>query len=179
MTLYFITGNENKFKEAAMIIPRIRKLDIDLPEIQELYSKRIIEEKLNAIKKEYIGEFFCEDTSIYINCLNGFPGPLIKWLVKAIKQEGIAELVSKYPDKSAIARTIIGYSNGKEIKFFEGSLEGKIVSPRGTGGFGWDPIFLPKGFTKTLGEMNLEEKNRISMRKQALEKLKDYLLKNN
>jgi non-canonical purine NTP pyrophosphatase (RdgB/HAM1 family) len=175
MALYFITGNDKKLQEVAKIIPGIKKLDIKLPEIQELDAFKIIEEKLKEAGKNHKGEFFCEDTSIYLRCLNGFPGPLIKWLLEAIGVEGIYELVSKYPEKGAVAKTIVGFSDGKEIRFFEGVLEGEIVEPKGKREFGWDPIFMPRGFNKTLAEMNLEEKNKISMRKKALEKLKDYL----
>ena len=175
MVLHFITGNSNKFREAKSIIPFIEKLDIELPEIQELDPKKVIEEKLKEAIKKYSGEFFCGDTSIYINCLNGFPGPLIKWFLKALGNKGIYELVSKYEDKGVVAKTVIGYADGKTVKFFEGVLKGEIVSPRGKENFGWDPIFKPLGFEKTLAEMSLEEKNEISMRKKALEKLKEYL----
>ena len=176
MTLYFITGNEDKFKEVEAIIPSIEKIDLDLPEIQDLDSKKVIEEKLREATKNHDGEFFCEYVSVNVEALNGFPGPLIKWFLQSLGNEGICELVDKYENKSAVAKTIIGYTNGKEIQFFEGELKGKITEPKGTG-FGWDPIFQPNGFDKTLGEMSPEEKNKISMRKIALEKLKDYLHK--
>ena len=179
MVLYFITGNENKFKEIKEMIPEIEKLELDLLEIQELDSKKVIEEKLNEAKKVHSGEFICEDTSVHLNCLNGFPGPLIKWMIKSIKQEGIYELVLKFEDHGAIARTLIGYYDGKETKFFEGVLEGEIVEAKGTGGFGWDPIFKPKGLDKTLGELKLDYKNKISSRILAIQKLKKYLEEKN
>jgi inosine triphosphate pyrophosphatase len=175
MTLYFITGNSKKFEEAKEIIPEIKKMDIDLDEIQELDPKKIIEEKLKRARKVHSGEFFCEDTSVYLECLNGFPGPLIKWLKQSIDIDGIYELVSKYENKNAVAKTIVGYSKGDKIKFFEGELKGKIVFPKGKRDFRWDPIFQPEGNSKTLAEMNLREKNKISMRRKALERLKDHL----
>ncbi len=176
MTLYFITGNKDKFGEAKSIIDSIEQIDFDLPEIQELEAKKIIEEKLNeAIANNPGKEFFCEDTSLYIDCLNGLPGPLIKWFLKKLENKGIFELISKYENKNAIARTVIGYSDGKETVFFEEEIKGKIVNPRGDTGFGWDPIFQPEGYDKTFAELGFEEKNKISMRKQALIKLKDYL----
>ncbi|MFA5259250.1 MAG: non-canonical purine NTP pyrophosphatase [Candidatus Pacearchaeota archaeon] len=177
MVVYFITGNSKKFEEASQIIQGIEKLDIDLPEIQELDPRKIIEEKLKEARKNHSGEFFCEDTSVYLECLNGFPGPLIKWFKKSIEIDGIYCLVSKYENNNAVAKTIIGYSKGEEINFFEGEIKGKIVSPRGKRDFGWDPIFQPNGHDKTMAEMTLEEKNKISMRKQALEKLNEYLKK--
>jgi inosine triphosphate pyrophosphatase len=176
MTLYFITGNKNKLAEAQAIIPGIEQLDIDLPEIQELDSKKIIEEKLKeAMKTKKEGEFFCEDTSLEIECLNGLPGPLIKWFLQTLGNEGIWDLISRYENKKALARTMIGYTDGKDIKFFEGKVEGEIVSPSGETSFGWDPIFKPKGYDKTFQQMFGEEKNKISMRRFALEKMKDYL----
>jgi non-canonical purine NTP pyrophosphatase (RdgB/HAM1 family) len=179
MILYFITGNKNKFREAKEIIPEIEQIDFDLLEIQEIDSKKIIENKLNEALKQNPGEmFFCEDVSLNINCLNGLPGPLIKWFLKSLGTEGIYKLVKKYEDKLATAKVTIGYSNAnKKLIFFSGEIKGEIVKPRGEKNFGWDPIFQPKGYDKTFAEMSLDEKNKISMRKEALLKLKSYLEK--
>ena len=65
--------------------------------------------------------------------------------------------------------------NEKEIHFFEGIIKGEIVRPRGNSDFGWDPIFQPSGLSKSFAEMNSEEKNKISMRVIALEKLKKFM----
>ena len=176
MTLYFITGSENKFAEAKSVIGSIEQIDFDLPEIQELEARKIIEGKLNeAIKKNPDKMFFCEDTSLYIDSLNGLPGPLIKWFLERLENNGIFDLVSKYENKDATARTVVGFTDGKEIVFFEGEVKGKIVNPRGDINFGWDPIFQPEGYDETFAELSFEEKNKISMRKQALIKLKKYL----
>ena len=175
MTLYFITGNKGKLKEVQAIIPEVEQIELDLPEIQELDAKKIIEEKLREAVKKHEGEFFCEDTSVYINCLGGLPGPLIKWFLKSIGDRGIWELVRDKKDRSARAVTCIGYSDGKKIEFFEGEIKGEICEPKGSEGFGWDKIFQPSGYEKSLGEMSREEKNKISMRKIALEKLRSYL----
>ncbi len=175
MALYFITGNQGKLSEAQAIIDRVKSIDFDLPEIQELDPQEVIAEKLREAKKQKDGEFFIEDTSVYFECLNGFPGPLIKWMSEALGNQGIYELVAKYDNNMALAKTVIGYIDGEEIKFFTGEMKGKIVEPRGVGGFGWDPIFEPEGFNKTLAEMTPEEKNKISMRKEALLKLKKFL----
>ena len=77
----------------------------------------------------------------------------------------------------AQAKTIIGYKhNNGNTHYFEGVVNGHIVSPRGKG-FGWDAIFQPVNYAKTFGEMTPEEKNKISMRKLAAQKLKDFLVK--
>lgn len=183
MPLSFITGNPGKFREAQAIIPDLRQLDIDLPEIQDIDAKRIIAAKLSAAFK-YRGsggndhaadqdEFIVEDISLYLDCLHGLPGPLIKWFMKTIGNTGLAEITEKFDNNRAQAKIIIGYAKGKDdVKFFESTMTGTIVAPRGENGFGWDPIFQPDSATKTFAEMTVAEKNAISMRRLALEKLK-------
>ncbi len=176
MDLLFVTGSEGKLREIQSVLPKVKQLSIDLVEIQELDPKKIIEAKLREARTQTQEALMVEDTSLSLNCLNGLPGPQIKWFLQALGKEGLAELALKYSDQSAEARTIIGYmdANGT-TRFFEGFCSGRIVAPRGTGGFGWDQIFQPNGDTKTFGEMSLEEKERYSMRKQAAEKLKKFL----
>ena len=173
--IYFITGNENKFSEAKKILPEIEQLNIDLPEIQGTDPRKIIEAKLTAASEHHDGIFVVEDTSLELKCLNGFPGPLIKWLREKIGNDGIAEMVGRYSDSMATARAVVGFKSGDDIQFFEGSIEGQIVIARGDQDFGWGPIFQPSGSEKTFGELSREEKNSISMRKIAFEKLKEYI----
>jgi non-canonical purine NTP pyrophosphatase (RdgB/HAM1 family) len=176
MTLYFITGNKGKLKEVKSILPSVKQYDIDLPEIQDIDARKVIKEKLLEALKHRKGEFIVEDTSLYLDCLNGMPGPLIKWFMKTVGNKGLYNIAKKLGNYNAEAKTIIGYAkNRKNIKFFEGNIKGKIVSPKGTKGFGWDPIFKPKGFTKNFAEMSHEDKNSISMRRTALNKLKRFL----
>jgi non-canonical purine NTP pyrophosphatase (RdgB/HAM1 family) len=175
MPLYFITGNEGKYKEVKKIIPDIEQLDVELPEAQELNAKVILEKKLQTAMEKREGAFIVEDTSFTLVGMKGLPGPLIKWFMKSIGNEGLYKLSGIFGCQ-AEAKVIIGYTkNKKDVLFFEGKIKGKIVAPKGEKGFGWDPIFLPNGHTKTFGEMEMEEKNRCSMRKIAAEKLKNYL----
>jgi non-canonical purine NTP pyrophosphatase (RdgB/HAM1 family) len=174
--LYFITGNKGKFDEVKAILPEVEQLDIDLPEIQEIDAREVIKAKLAAAFAHREGEFIVEDLSLYLESLNGLPGPLIKWFLKTIGNEGLVNLAARLGNDRAVAKTIIGYAKGADdIRFFEGAIEGRIVAARGEGGFGWDPIFLPDGYDKTFGEMTLQEKNDISMRRIAANKLKEFL----
>jgi inosine triphosphate pyrophosphatase len=177
MTLFFLTGNKNKLDEVRRIIPEIKQKDIDLPEIQEIDAHKIIKEKLiQALKSSATGdEFVVEDTSLYLDCLNGLPGPLIKWFLTTIKNEGLYEICKRFDNYNAEAKTLVGYSKGSEIKFFEGTAKGKITRPEIPTSFGWDSIFIPDGFEKTFAEMSREEKNKISMRGLAFMKLREYL----
>ncbi|MEK6948326.1 MAG: non-canonical purine NTP pyrophosphatase [Nanoarchaeota archaeon] len=171
--LYFITGNENKLREAQSILPNIKGLNIDLIEIQSIDSKKIIEHKLNEAKKHHSGTFIVEDTSLELVSMKGLPGPLVKFFEKSIGLDGISRLSETFGNK-AIAKVVIGYFDGSDVNFYEGMINGTIVSPRGDNGFGWDKIFVPEGYYKTFAEMSHEEKNSISMRKIAFEKLKEY-----
>ena len=181
MTLYFITGNKNKFEEVKSILnelKEIKQIQINLQEIQETDSKKIIEYKLKEALKHKEQEFIVEDTSLYLECLNGLPGPLIKWFLEKIGNKGLYEITKKFKNSRAKAKTIIGYAkNPREIYYFEGSVKGNIVSPKGDFNFGWDFIFKPHGFSKTFSEMNAEEKNQISMRRIAINNLKEFIKK--
>ncbi|MFA5927277.1 MAG: non-canonical purine NTP pyrophosphatase [Patescibacteria group bacterium] len=174
--IYFITGNANKFSEAKAMIPDLEQLDLDLPEIQETDPRKIIEEKLKEARKHHSGEFVVEDTSLCLDCLGGLPGPFIKWFVKTIGNDGLANMAEKLGDNQAITRVMVGHIDmDGEINYFEGTLSGTIVKPRGDLDFGWGPIFVPEGHDKTFGEMERVEKNSLSMRKIAFGKLNEYL----
>jgi len=174
--IYFLTGNFNKFKEAEDILGDVEQLQIDLLEIQGIDPKEIIKTKLLEALNHHQGPFIVEDSSLCFDCLNGLPGPLIKWFEESLGNEGLADIAQKMGNNQAEARVMIGYAkNPEEIYYFEGVLKGKIVPPCGENGFGWDKIFVPEGHDKTFAQMSPEEKNSISMRKIAFEKLKEFL----
>ncbi|MEA1926391.1 MAG: non-canonical purine NTP pyrophosphatase [Patescibacteria group bacterium] len=176
MCLFFITGNKGKFEEVKAELSLVNQFNIDLPEIQEIDSRKIIKSKLLEALKYKKAEFIVEDTSLYLDCLNGLPGPLIKWFLASIGDKGIYELTRKFKNNDAQAKTIFGYAeNENKIHFFEGIVSGSIVLPQGKRGFGWDRIFLPDGHKKTFAQMSIDEKNGISMRRIALDKLKHFL----
>lgn len=159
-----------------MIIRKIEQLEIELPEIQDVLSENIIEAKLQSAFTYSNGPFIVEDISFTLDCLNGLPGPLIKWFIKTIGTEGLTQITEKFDNPNATVKAMIGYAaNIKDIKFFSGEIRGTVVQEKGNRGFGFDSIFKPLGYTKTFAEMTLEEKSSISHRKIALEKLKDYL----
>ena len=175
MDIHFITGNRNKFEEARHIMSCLVQLDIDLPEIQEIDAHKIIDAKLQEARKHHTGRMIVEDTSLYLDCLDGLPGPLIKWFIVTIGVNGLYDIAYKYNNFGASASTIVGYMDDcGEVYFFEGIIYGQIVSPRGTDGFTWDQIFVPDGFDHTFAEMTKHEKNDMSMRKMAMSKLRVF-----
>lgn len=175
MTLYFITGSKNKVAEVQAVLPEVEQLDIDLQETQELDPHKILAAKLLEARKHHGNAYIVEDTSLYFDGMNGLPGPFVKWFLQALGLEGLAQLAKNYGG-TATAKTLIGYADEKgKVEFFEGEVRGTIVAPREPGGFGWDAIFMPEGYGKTFGELGTEQKNAISMRRKAAEKLKAYL----
>ena len=177
--IYFITGNKNKFLEIKDMLPEVEQINLDLEEIQEIDAHKIIQAKIKEAFKHHDGCFLVEDTSLYLEATNGLPGPLIKWFLQKLGNKGIFDVAKKLGNTKAEAKTIIGYAkNPKDIIFFEGSISGELVEPSGETTFGWDPIFKPNGYNKTFQQMTKEEKNSISMRKIAVEKLKKFLENN-
>ncbi len=176
MTIYFITGNAGKFAEASAILPRLKQLDVNLREIQSLDPRKVIEAKLQAAFDHHEGPFIVEDVSLELACLGGLPGPLIKWFIHVLEPHGIYELAHKMELYDATSSVTYGYAkNRTEITYFSASTGGTIVPPNGQNGFGFDPIFMPDGFDQTQAQMSFADKNRISARRQALEKLKASL----
>ncbi|MDX1608038.1 MAG: non-canonical purine NTP pyrophosphatase [Candidatus Spechtbacterales bacterium] len=176
--IYFVTSNKNKFIEARAILKdvvELEQLDIDLPEIQEADAREIVKEKLIEAQKHHKGKFMVEDTSLELECLGGLPGPFIKWFLEKIGPMGVYGIAKRFDNYKAIARTVVGYSNGDEIYFFEGKVEGKLVEQKVESGFGWDVIFKPDVADVTYAELSKEEKNKISQRSKALTKFKEYL----
>lgn len=176
-SIYFITGNSGKFREAQKLIPELVRADIDLSEEQSLDPMFVIGRKIEKAKGLVDGSFIVEDTSVYLDGLNGFPGPLIKWMLQAVGTEGIYSLCKDIGDNRAVAKTVIGYydSAKDEVSFFEGEIDGTIVKPSGNEGFGWDDIFKPNGLDETYAAMGEEFKPEFSMRTRAFMKLIDYL----
>lgn len=178
MTLIFATQSVNKLEEAQRILhTTIESYDIDLPEIQAVDVEDVVIYKAkyayDVIKKPVL----IEDTGLFINALNGLPGALIKWFVQRMGVDGICRMMGAFDDKSAVAKTIIATYDGSHApRIFTGEISGDIADrPRGSQGFGWDAVFVPSGATKTFAEMEPEEKDAFSMRRLALEKMKDTL----
>lgn len=177
MSLYFITGNESKFAELSSFIPDLQRLSLDLPELQSLDPKEVIAAKLEAARLLRPDDsFIVEDTSLFFDALNGLPGPFIKWFEKSLSYDGLASLVQG-KDAAATATVSIGYLPKGALKpvFFEGSIRGSIVPPRGKSGFGWDVIFVPQGYDETFAQLGQDVKDSLSMRRIAAERLKAFL----
>lgn len=177
--LHFITGNKNKFQEFQDILweDNIQQLDIDLPELQEIDARKIIEHKLQEALKHHPWPLLTEDTSLYMECLwRTLPWPFIKRFFQELDNQWLYALAKATGKYKARASVLIGYAKtADDIQFFEGTVEGTIVEPIHMWDFWRWPIFHPQGHDKSYGAMNQEEKNAVSMRRMALDKLKEFL----
>lgn len=174
---FFATKNENKLREVNEILGRsLEQISVELFEPQGVKVEDVVREKAeDAFHKT--GKFvLVEDTSLEFVAWNGLPGTLIKWFLDTIGNEGILKLLVGETNRKAIAKTAVGFFDGAQARMFVGEISGTIPKTvRGTGGFGWDPIFIPDGYEKSFAEMTSAEKNAISMRKLALERMKSEL----
>lgn len=173
--VFFVTGNRFKLEETEAVLGKMRHVHLDLPEVQELEPRKVVIAKAQAAIEQGYTPVLIEDTSLSIHSLNGLPGPLIKWFLKALGGEGVHQLAASRQDCRAEVRTIFGLALGPQSFIYgEGVVQGEVVAPRGTG-FGWDSIFQPEGSIKTMGEMTKEEKASFSMRVKALHDLRTQL----
>ena len=180
ITIYLVTQNKHKYLEAKSILREagieLRMLDQKKEEIQ---SPDVEEIALHAARKAHKNTglpVIVDDTALYIQSLNGFPGPFASYVYKTIGLKGILKLLEDKEDRRACFKTSIALvSKNMEITF-NGETCGIITrSPLGDKGFGYDPIFMPEGATKTYAQMSIEEKNKYSHRSKALRKMIAWL----
>jgi len=175
--LTFITSNPGKARLLSKYIdfPIIHR-DLDVIEIQSLDLATIIEYKAKEAYKHVGSPVLVEDASLRFFALGKLPGPLIKWFLTELGTSGLCRLLDGDQDRSALAEVQFGFYDGQAFQAFPGVREGSIaLKPRGSNGFGWDAIFIPKGHHKTWAEMTDEETQETSMRRIALKQLEAYL----
>lgn len=178
MEIFYVTSNEGKFREANAILPALKKLPLELEEMQSLDPVEIAKQKaLGAMKKVKVNSLVVDDVSLYLEALDyNLPGPLIKWFLLSVGSNGISNIAEKFNKYGAWAVCTLCYINEKgKTKLFTGKVKGKIVKSVSNSNKSWDCVFLPNGKDKTFAEMSLYEKNKISHRGLAIQKLKKYL----
>ena len=188
MKLVFATNNRHKLAELQAILgDRFELLSLDdigcneeIPEDQPTLEGNS-RQKAFYIFDRYGLTCFADDTGLEIDALNGNPGVFSARYAGKDKDSNanmdkVLNQLEKINNRKARFRTVITLIIDGEEKLFEGIVEGKIIrEKRGKGGFGYDPIFVPDGFDHTFAEMQPDDKNKISHRGRAVEKLVHYL----
>lgn len=187
-TLVFATANPHKIREVKEILGNryhiISLADIgcteDIPETQDTFAGNALQ-KARYVKANYGHDCFAEDTGLEVDALDGAPGVYTARYAgpqrdTEANMQRVLEQLADTGLRSARFRTVIALlMEGKEY-LFEGIAEGSIAdTPRGEQGFGYDPIFIPKDYDQTFAELDSKEKNAISHRGKAVDKLTTFL----
>jgi len=175
--LVVVTGNRNKATEIAAFFGKhaeIEHVTMDLPEIRHEDVGEIAQKKAEYAYNLIGRALIVDDTAFSIEGLGGFPGTCAAYVHDTIGNPGILKLMEGVTDRRAYFETAIALATDAKIQVFRGRIEGTIVPPRGSTGFGYDPIFETGG--RTLAELSLAEKTRISHRALALAELKRWVL---
>lgn len=164
-----VTGNRGKLEETRRILGfEVESAALDLPEIQSLDLDEVLAAKAEAAFRRLGRPLVVEDTGLELAAMGGFPGPLVKWMLAAMGPEGIARTAAALGDPRAVARCGLLWTDGKTTLFGRGETRGILVlPPRGSGGFGWDPVFQPDGCDLTYAELGDEIKDSIGHRGRA------------
>ncbi len=179
-TIYFVTSNVNKVKEIKeALLPHgidVRHIELNLPEIQSDGLESVAEFKAREAYKLIGHAVMVEDTGLLINALKGFPGVYSSYVYRTIGIRGILKLMEGVEDRSAKFRAVIALAlNENDIRLFTGECLGRIAEEaKGTAGFGFDPIFIPKGHGRTFAE-DYEYKKKVSHRRKAIEALAIFI----
>ncbi len=190
--LQFVTGNEGKVREARSYLDReVEQTAYDYVEIQADDPEPVAVAGAKDAFATIDGDVLVDDSGLFIEGLDGFPGPYSAYVENTLGIERVYQIADRADAKQAAFRSVVAYAtnepvpvpdrgivhgpntDGTVVVTFEGRVPGRIVAPRGEGGFGYDPIFEHDG--RTLAERSTEEKNAISHRGRALAKLADWL----
>lgn len=174
-----VTGNRGKIAEARLALGAdLEAVELDLPEIQSGDYLEVLRAKADEAWRRLGRPLVVEEAGLDLAALNGFPGPLVKWMLQAVGAEGIARTAAALGDVQAAARCFLLYKDGNREVVAEGRTKGTLVLPgRGTHGFGWDPVFLPEGSSLTFAELTGAEKDAVSHRGKAWREMARALAK--
>ena len=177
--LFFVSSNENKFQETERILSnlgvKINFSKTTLEEIQSSSLSEIAEQKAISAYELIQKPVIIEDDGLFIDSLNGFPGPYSSYVYDTIGNKGIMNLLENSEFRDAEFVSIIAYLDDNDgVKLFESSIPGKISSVIEKGGWGYDPIFIPAGESKTYA--NVSDKDKFSHRAASLKKFSNWFL---
>jgi XTP/dITP diphosphohydrolase len=182
MRAIFVTTNEHKRREVQEILGvALESADLDLPEIQAIDPAEVATEKARAAR-EAMGDtdlpVLVEDSGLMVDAWDGFPGALTKWLMQSVGNEGLLRMLAPGGDRSASAVCVVALAGADgEVRTFRGEVRGTLApEPRGEGGFGYDPVFVPGWSSMTYAEMG-EGKNADSHRARAFRSVRGWLEK--
>jgi non-canonical purine NTP pyrophosphatase (RdgB/HAM1 family) len=172
-----VTGDPGKVRELqAMAMGKLDFVmhDVDIDEIQSLDLEEIVRDKARKAYEQIKGPVIVDDVSAGLVSLKGLPGPFIKFFNKTLGGDALY-ILAKSEDKTVVISCIAAYFDGKRFILGKGKINGKVVSPRGSNGFGFDVVVIPEGENRTMAEISEEEKMQVSHRGGAFRSLLEQL----
>ena len=177
-----MTQNQHKLTELRPLFERfnvsfettsMEKFEIRADDVEAVAHKAAIT-AYDALKRPVV----LDDSGLFVDALNGFPGTYSAYVLKTIGNAGILRLMNHFDERTAKFVTAVGYADGDVIQTFVGVMSGNIArTPAGEEGFGYDPIFIPQGETRTYAQMSLSEKVNASHRTKAFRKFLNWYTK--
>jgi XTP/dITP diphosphohydrolase len=182
--IFFATNNVNKFDEARRVLAeynvavgmlRVKSLEIQSESLEEIAKAGV----LDAFEKCRL-PIIVEDAGLFVDALNGFPGPYAAYAYKTVGNQGLLRLMKNVKARNAHFESAVAYFSAKlqSPLCFQGEVLGEIADEErkdgDKSGFGFDPIFKPLNSSKTFAEMTIEEKNENSHRARALRKFAEW-----
>ncbi len=171
-TITFVTGSAHKLREWRRIFPDSYKLEsiaLDIHEIQSFDPIEVAVDKAERAFAQLGKPVMVDDISAGLDHLNGLPGPFIKFFEEQLGKGALYKLAGK--ESACTITAVVAYYDGTRSIVGKGKIHGKIVSPRGDQGFGFDFVFVPDGHTETFAEMGSKAKDKISHRTLAIQDL--------
>jgi XTP/dITP diphosphohydrolase len=199
--LHYVTTNDGKVREAREYLDSVTQLDFDYTEIQAPALEPIAARGAREAHRHAGAPVLVDDAGLFLDAYDGFPGPYTAYVENTLGIERVSELARDAGTPRAAFRCVLAYCDGDDfaaspdpvdggdrtaaaaadadavgdalpVKLFEGVVRGRLVDPRGDGGFGYDPVFERDG--TTFAEMSAAEKNAVSHRGRALEKFAEW-----
>jgi XTP/dITP diphosphohydrolase len=181
-SITFATGNLGKIQEARIILSpfRIRPLPFDGKgvEVQASTVSEVASYSARVASRRCGRALIVEDSGLFVEALNGFPGPFSSYVFKTVGIAGLVRLLEGQTSRRASFRSAVAFCapTGEPV-VFDGAVAGRILRvPVGSGGFGFDPVFVPDGRRKSMAQMTLEEKCQVSHRGEAMRKFASWFI---
>lgn len=176
----FVTTNEGKFREVSAILAeggvKLVHEDRSYPEIQADRLEKVVRFAATILDEQIRGDYLIDDSGFFVDHLGGFPGVYSSYAYKRLGCRGILKLMDGVGARGATFETVFLLRRREAHEVFHGECRGMVADrERGRGGFGFDPIFVPEGTSKTFAEMSVAEKNAVSHRGRAAAALLSFL----
>jgi XTP/dITP diphosphohydrolase len=182
--IFFVTNNIHKFNEARRVLAEskisVGMLRIKSPEIQSESLEEIAQASVIEAFRECRLPVIVEDAGLFVDALNGFPGPYASYVYRTVGNEGLLRLIENIDNRKARFKSVVAYlsSRSEPPKRFDGTVEGEIVRSErrrsSETGFGFDPVFKPHHSYKTFAQMSVVEKCKLSHRAAALRRFAEW-----